>query len=75
MNNSMVARTYCLGPGHDPRARLVIRTRDFCQSDSGATALEYALMASFIAGMIAATVFVFGVSVRDLFGSVNFPGY
>ncbi len=70
--NSKIARTYCSEPSDCPRAQLAARISNFWRSEAGATALEYALMASFIAGTVAAAVFVFGASVMGLFGRVNF---
>jgi len=52
----------------------------FIKDESGATAVEYAIMASAIAAVVAATVFALGLSVLDLFESFNtlcsqyFPG-
>lgn len=37
---------------------------------TGATAVEYALLASLIAGVIAVTVVVLGVKVQDLYNRV-----
>jgi Flp pilus assembly pilin Flp len=40
------------------------------QNDRGATAVEYAIMASLIAAVIAVTVFLVGQSVLGLFSSL-----
>lgn len=39
--------------------------------EEGATAIEYAIMAAAIAGVIALTVFAVGVKVSGLFVSLN----
>lgn len=39
----------------------------FLQNDSGATAIEYCLIAGGIAVMISVAVFVFGEEVKELF--------
>ena len=41
--------------------------KSFLILDDGATAIEYAVLASAIAAVIAATVFALGLSVLDLF--------
>lgn len=41
------------------------------QSEEGATAIEYAIMAAAIAGVIALTVFAVGVKVSGLFVNFN----
>jgi pilus assembly protein Flp/PilA len=45
--------------------------RDFVRDDSGATAIEYALIASGIAGAIIAVVIALGTSVNDMYTSVS----
>jgi len=42
-------------------------------SEYGATAVEYAIMASAIAGVIAVVVFALGLAVNGLFSNVNIP--
>jgi Flp pilus assembly pilin Flp len=43
----------------------------FCTDEGGATAIEYAMIASAIGGVLAATVFSLGGSVNALFTSVS----
>ena len=50
-------------PAPNPRARLA----RFCSDESGATAVEYAIMASGIGLVLAATVFLLGGKVANLF--------
>jgi len=45
--------------------------RDFVRDDSGATAIEYALLASGIAGAIIAMVMAVGTSVNGMYVSVS----
>jgi pilus assembly protein Flp/PilA len=45
--------------------------RDFVRDERGATAIEYALIASGIAGAIIAVVIILGVSVQDMYQSVS----
>ena len=45
--------------------------REFFRDDSGATAIEYALIASGIAGAIIAVVLVLGTSVTGMYTSVS----
>ena len=45
--------------------------RDFLRDDGGATAIEYALIASGIAGAIIAVVMVLGTSVTGMYTSVS----
>jgi pilus assembly protein Flp/PilA len=45
--------------------------RDFVRDDSGATAIEYALIASGIAGAIIAVVIALGTSVNGMYTSVS----
>lgn len=47
------------------------RMRDFLRNDSGATAIEYALIASGIAGAIIVVVFSLGTSVQNMYTSVS----
>jgi pilus assembly protein Flp/PilA len=44
--------------------------RDFVRDDGGATAIEYALIASGIAAAIAAVVMTMGTSVQGMYQSV-----
>ena len=47
------------------------RVRDFLCNDSGATAIEYALIASGIAGAIIVVVLALGTSVQNMYTSVS----
>ena len=47
-----------------------ISVRRFVRDESGATAIEYAMIASGIAVAIASTVFTLGTSVKGLYSSV-----
>jgi pilus assembly protein Flp/PilA len=47
------------------------RMRDFLRDDSGATAIEYALIASGVAGAIIIVVFSLGTSVQNMYISVS----
>ncbi len=47
------------------------RITGFLKEDEGATAVEYAIMASLIAGVIAVMVGIVGQKVLGLFTSVN----
>jgi pilus assembly protein Flp/PilA len=47
-----------------------ISVRRFLRDDSGATAIEYAMIASGIAVAIASTVFSLGTNVKGLYSSV-----
>ena len=47
------------------------RLRDFLRNDSGATAIEYALIASGVAGAIIIVVFSLGTSVQNMYISVS----
>ncbi len=47
------------------------RMRDFLRNDSGATAIEYALIASGIAGAIIVVVLALGTSVQNMYTSVS----
>jgi pilus assembly protein Flp/PilA len=44
---------------------------DFFRNDSGATAIEYALIASGIAGAIIVVVLALGTSVQNMYTSVS----
>jgi pilus assembly protein Flp/PilA len=44
---------------------------EFLRSDSGATAIEYALIASGIAGAIIVVVLALGTSVQNMYTSVS----
>jgi pilus assembly protein Flp/PilA len=44
---------------------------DFLRNDSGATAIEYALIASGVAGAIIVVVLALGTSVQGMFQSVS----
>ncbi len=44
---------------------------EYLENDSGATAIEYALLAALIAVGIIAGVTVFAMSINDLFGGVD----
>jgi pilus assembly protein Flp/PilA len=46
---------------------------DFLRDETGATAVEYAIIASLIAAVIAATVVLLGEDVLGLFKSVVWP--
>ena len=45
--------------------------RDFVRNDGGATAIEYALIASGIAAAIIAVVMTMGISVQGMYQSVS----
>jgi pilus assembly protein Flp/PilA len=45
--------------------------RDFLSDDGGATAIEYALIASGIAGAIIVVVLTLGTSVQNMYQSVD----
>jgi pilus assembly protein Flp/PilA len=47
------------------------RMHEFLRSDSGATAIEYALIASGIAGAIIVVVLALGTSVQNMYTSVS----
>ena len=53
------------------RALTIRSLRDFFRDDSGATAIEYALLASGIAGAIIAMVMAVGTSVNGMYVSVS----
>ena len=46
-------------------------TRQFIRDENGATAVEYALMAALIAGVIAGAVTLLGTTVRGAFNTVQ----
>lgn len=46
---------------------------EFIEDETGATSLEYAIMASLIAAVIVLAVTAFGVAVNDLFEAVQIP--
>ncbi len=46
------------------------RVRDFLRDDNGATAIEYALIASGVAGAIIVAVLSLGTSVNGMYQSV-----
>ena len=50
---------------------MIRRLRDFLRDDSGATAIEYALIASGIAGAIVAVVTSLGTAVQGKYQSVH----
>ena len=53
------------------RKALTMRSvRDFLSDDGGATAIEYALIASGIAGAVIAVVLALGTSVNGMYQSV-----
>jgi pilus assembly protein Flp/PilA len=53
-----------------PQANIEANLRRFLRNDSGATAIEYAIIASGIAVAIATTIVSLGSSVQGLYGSV-----
>ena len=53
------------------RSRTMRSFRDFFRDDSGATAIEYALIASGIAAAIIAVVLTLGTSVQGMYTSVS----
>ena len=53
------------------RSRTMRSFRDFFRDDSGATAIEYALIASGIAAAIIAAVMSVGTSVQAMYQSVS----
>ncbi len=48
-----------------------ILTARLLRHESGATAVEYALLVAFIATIIIGTVLIFGEDVRDAFATVD----
>ena len=60
------------GPGHLPQHRSIARyaaavAARLAGDESGATAIEYAMIASGVAAVIAATVFSFGSTLKTSF--------
>jgi pilus assembly protein Flp/PilA len=53
-----------------PHANIEANLRRFLRDDSGATAIEYAIIASGIAVAIATTIVSLGSSVQGLYSSV-----
>lgn len=53
------------------RSRSMCSLRRFLRDDSGATAIEYALIASGVAAAIIATVIGLGTSLQTKYQSVN----
>jgi pilus assembly protein Flp/PilA len=53
------------------RSLAMSRLRDFVRDNSGATAIEYALIASGIAGAIIAVVMALGTSINGMYTSVS----
>ena len=51
--------------------RICAQVREFAANESGATAVEYALVASGIAVAVAGTVYALGSSVKGLFTTVS----
>jgi pilus assembly protein Flp/PilA len=54
-----------------PKSAIVSRGLRFLRDESGATAIEYALIASGVAVVIAASITSLGSSVKGLFTSVS----
>ncbi len=53
------------------RSRTMHSLRDFLRDDSGATAIEYALIASGIAGAIIAVVMALGTQIKAMYTTVS----
>ena len=53
--------------------KIKVLNRFLKEPERGATAVEYAIMASLIAGVIIATVTILGTQVAGLFSTVNIP--
>lgn len=53
------------------KAQTMRNARDFLSDDGGATAIEYALIASGIAGAIIVVVLTLGTSVQNMYQSVD----
>ncbi|MGH6664138.1 MAG: Flp family type IVb pilin [Pseudolabrys sp.] len=51
--------------------RMMHKLRDFLVNERGATAIEYALIASGIAGAVIAVVMALGTSVNAMYQSVS----
>ncbi|MBN8966693.1 MAG: Flp family type IVb pilin [Rhizobiales bacterium] len=54
-------------PFHILRAEVGRTLTRFCADESGATAIEYALIASGVGGVVAATVWNLGETMKTLF--------
>jgi pilus assembly protein Flp/PilA len=54
--------------GNEPLTRKMVR---FCADESGATAIEYAMVASGIGAFLAATVYQLGGKVKNLFTTLS----
>jgi len=52
--------------------RTIRRLRDLLRDDTGASAVEYALLASLVAAVIATIVGSLGLTVKGLFASLVF---
>ena len=50
---------------------MVMLTKGFLNDESGATAIEYAMIAAFIAVAIVGAVTALGTSLTGIFGNVN----
>ena len=50
---------------------MLVTARRLLAEDSGATAIEYALLAALIAGVIIAAVFSMGQTLNGMYGGVN----
>ena len=53
------------------KSRTIRSFREFLRNDSGATAIEYALIASAIAGVIIAVVMGMGTQLQAMYQSVS----
>jgi len=53
------------------RSRTMRSLRDFLRDDGGATAIEYALIASGIAGAIIAVVMALGTQINAMYTTVS----
>jgi pilus assembly protein Flp/PilA len=53
------------------RSLVLRRLRDFLRTEDGATAIEYALIASGIAGAIIVVIVSLGTSVQNMYTSVS----
>jgi pilus assembly protein Flp/PilA len=53
------------------RKRLIQTIQQFCRDENGATAIEYALIASGIAGAIIAVITTLGGSVKAMWNTVK----
>jgi pilus assembly protein Flp/PilA len=63
----------CVEPGvRQHKEYYMQRTiKHFWKDDSGATALEYGVMAGLIAGVIIAAVTLIGTNLNGVFGAIN----